>query len=77
MRNYMYDMIKFHTYSDFISETISNSITKEELKDYKDYQSYTAYPENEGFKLHRQSTRGCVGLKLSIIFTKLHINFLF
>jgi hypothetical protein len=50
---------------------------KRELKDYKHYQSYTAYPKNEGFKLHRQSTGGCVGLELSIIFKRLHINFLF
>jgi hypothetical protein len=44
---------------------------KRELKDYKDYQRYTAYPENEGFKFHRQSTGGCVGLELSIIFKRL------
>jgi hypothetical protein len=45
------------------------------LKDYKDYQSYTAYPRNEDSKLHRQSTGGCVGLELSIIFKRLHITF--
>jgi hypothetical protein len=50
---------------------------KRELKDYKDYQRYTAYPGNEDSKLHKQSTRGCVGLELSIIFKRLHINFLF
>ena len=42
-----------------------------------DYQRYTAYPENEGFKLHRKSTGGRVGLELSIIFERLHNNFLF
>jgi hypothetical protein len=50
---------------------------EKELNDYKDYQSYTTYPENEGFKLHRQSTGGCVGLELSIIFKRFHFNFLF
>ena len=30
---------------------------KRELKQLKDnYQSYTAYPENEDFELHKQST---------------------
>jgi hypothetical protein len=50
---------------------------KRELKDYKYYQSYTAYPENEDSKLHMQSTGGCVGLELSTIFNRLHINLLF
>jgi hypothetical protein len=48
---------------------------KRELKYYKDYQSYTAYPGNGDFKLHRQSTGGCAGLELSIIFQRLHITF--
>jgi hypothetical protein len=48
---------------------------KRELKDYKNYQSYTAYLGNEDSKLHRQSTGGCAGLGLSIIFKRLHITF--
>ena len=43
---------------------------KEKIKQLKDYQSYTAYPGNGGFKLHSQSTRGCVRLELSNIFKK-------
>jgi hypothetical protein len=46
---------------------------KRELKDYKEYRIYTAYPRNKDSKLHRQSTSGCVGLELSIIFKRLHI----
>ena len=66
MHNYMYARIKFHTYRDIISELISTvSRKKQQLKDY---QSYTSYPGNEGSKLHRQSTGGCVRLELSIIF---------
>ena len=38
---------------------------KEKKKQIKDYQSYSAYPGNEGFILHRQSTGGCVRLELS------------
>jgi hypothetical protein len=45
------------------------------IKDYKDYQCYTAYTGNEDSKLHWQSTEGCVGLELSIIFKRLYINF--
>jgi hypothetical protein len=48
---------------------------KIEFKDYKDYQSYTAYPGNKNSKFHRQSTEGCVGLELSIIFKRLHVTF--
>jgi hypothetical protein len=32
-------------------------------------------PGNEDSKLHKQSTGGCVGLELSIIFKRLHITF--
>jgi hypothetical protein len=48
---------------------------KREIKDYKGYQIYIAYPGNEDSKIHRQSTGGCVGLELSIIFKRLHITF--
>jgi hypothetical protein len=50
---------------------------KREVKDYKDYQNQAAYPENEAFELHRQLTWGCAHLELSIIFKRLHGNFLF
>ena len=50
---------------------------KRELQQIEDYQSYTAYPGNEGSKLHRQSTGGCVRLEFSNIFKRLHINFPF
>jgi hypothetical protein len=72
MHNYMYARIKFHTYRDIISEQSVTVSRKRELKQLKDYQSYTVYPRNEGFKLHRQSTGGCVRLELSNIFRNLY-----
>jgi hypothetical protein len=33
------------------------------------------YPGNKDSKLHRQSTVGCAGLELSIVFERLHITF--
>ena len=76
MHIYMYAMIKFHTYRDIISELIS-TVSRKGEKQLKDYQSYTAYPENESFKLHRQSTVDCVRLELSIIFKRLPTTFSF
>ena len=75
MHNYMYARIKFHTYRDIISEK-SVTVSRKREKQQKDYQSYTTYLENEGFKLHMQSTGGCVRLELSNIFSRLHHNFL-
>ena len=77
MHNYMYAKIKFHTYSDIISEESVTVSRKRELKQLKDYQSYTAYYGNEGSILHRQSTGGCVCLELNNIFKRLHNNFIF
>ena len=68
MHNYMHARIKFHTYRDIISDWSVTVSRKRELQQIEDYQSYTAYPGNEGFKLHRQSTGGCVHLELNIIF---------
>jgi hypothetical protein len=52
--------IYFHTYSDIqvITETVSR-------KKNEDYHSITLNPENEGTKLHLQSTGGCVRLELA------------
>jgi len=42
---------------------------KRDLQRIKAYQRHTAYPRNDGSKLHRQSTGGCVRLELSNIFS--------
>ena len=76
MHNYIYVRIKFHTYRDIISEKSVTVSRKREKQQLKDYQSYTAYPGNEGFKLHRQSVGGCVRLELSNIFNRVHHNIL-
>ena len=48
---------------------------KRDLQQIKAYQRYTAYRENDGSTLHRQSTGGCVRLELSNIFNKLQATF--
>jgi hypothetical protein len=60
VHTYMHARIKFHAYSDIkvYTETVSR-------KKKKDYQRFTLNPGNEGTKLHRQSTGGCVRLELA------------
>jgi hypothetical protein len=60
VQTYMHARIKFHAYSDIkvYTETLSR-------KKKKDYQRFTLNPGNEGSKLHRQSTGGCVRLALA------------
>jgi hypothetical protein len=52
------------------AETISS-------KEMGVYENIMLNPGNEGSKHHRQSTRGCVRLELSDIFSKLHSSLLF
>jgi hypothetical protein len=47
------------------------------VKKEKDYQSITLDAGNEGFKYHRQSTRGCVRLAPATSSQQLHGSFLF
>jgi hypothetical protein len=58
VQTYMHATIKFHAYSwhKWITETISR-------KKKGDYQRFTLNPGNEGTKLHKQSTGGCVHLE--------------
>ena len=74
MHIYMYARIKFHTYRDILSEYLAAVSRKREKQQIKDYQSYTAYSGNESFKLHTQSTGGCVRLELSSIFKIIHTS---
>jgi hypothetical protein len=60
VQTYMHARIKFHAHSDIkvYTETVSH-------KKNKDYQRFTLNPGNEGTKLHKQSTGGCVRLELA------------
>jgi hypothetical protein len=55
---YMHARINFHAYSwhKWITKTISR-------KKKEDYQRFTLNPWNEGTKLHKQSTGGCVHIE--------------
>jgi hypothetical protein len=71
VQTYMHARINFHAYSwhMWITQTISH-------KKKGDYQSITLNPGNEGTKLHKQSTEGCVRLAPATSSTRLQSSFL-
>jgi hypothetical protein len=60
-----------------VTSSVNNQQQYHEIrtKRLQNYQSYTAYPGNEDYKLHWQSTGGCTVLELSSIFKELHVTF--
>jgi hypothetical protein len=53
----MHARIKFHAYSD--KQVNTETVSRMKMGDY---QRFTLYPRNEGTKLQKQSTGGCVRL---------------
>jgi hypothetical protein len=67
----MHARINFHAYSDIKRIQKQHHVKKE-----KDHQSITLNPGNEGTKLHKQSTGGCVRLAPATSSQRLQSSFL-